>query len=56
MSPVEIEASQDDFVVIGKGLAAGDRIVVSGQYRLDEGSRVSESDPSKVAQAPGAQS
>ena len=53
MSPVEIEASQDDSVVIGKGLAAGDRIVVSGQYRLDEGSRVSESDPSKVAQAPG---
>lgn len=56
MSPVEIEASQDDSVVIGKGLAAGDRIVVSGQYRLDEGSRVSESDPSKVAQAPEAQS
>jgi hypothetical protein len=27
--------------VIDKGLAAGTRIVVAGQYRLDQGSRVS---------------
>ena len=35
--PVEIGQIQDDRTVIASGLAAGDRIVVAGQYRLTEG-------------------
>jgi multidrug efflux system membrane fusion protein len=53
LQPVQIGQIQDDRTVIDNGLSAGDRIVVSGQYRLTQGTRVSETDPAKIAQAQG---
>jgi multidrug efflux system membrane fusion protein len=38
--PVEVAAVQDGIAVIGKGLQPGEKIVVEGQYRLTNGSRV----------------
>ena len=37
---VEVTSMQDGIVVIGKGLAVGEKVVVDGQYRLTEGARV----------------
>ena len=42
MRKVRVVEVEDDRAVIDQGLAAGERIVVDGQYRLDNGSRVSE--------------
>ncbi len=42
---VEVAATQDGIVVISKGLAVGDKVVVDGQYRLTEGARVRVSNP-----------
>jgi len=42
---VEVAATQDGIAVISKGLAAGDKVVVEGQYRLTEGARVKISNP-----------
>ncbi|HYM73210.1 MAG TPA: efflux RND transporter periplasmic adaptor subunit [Stellaceae bacterium] len=38
--PVEVASTQDGIVVISKGLAVGDKVVVDGQYRLTEGAKV----------------
>jgi multidrug efflux system membrane fusion protein len=38
--PVEIASIQDGIAVVTKGLSPGERIVVDGQYRLTNGSRV----------------
>lgn len=38
--PVTVLARQDGIAVIGKGLAAGERVVVGGQYRLSDNARV----------------
>jgi len=37
---VEVTQSDQDIAVIGKGLATGERVVVDGQYRLEEGTKV----------------
>ena len=37
---VEVASMQDGLAVITKGLAAGEKVVVDGQYRLTEGARV----------------
>jgi multidrug efflux system membrane fusion protein len=37
---VEVAAVQDGLAVISKGLTAGERVVVAGQYRLTDGARV----------------
>jgi multidrug efflux system membrane fusion protein len=42
---VEVASTQDGIVVIGKGLAVGEKVVVEGQYRLTEGARVRVSNP-----------
>jgi membrane fusion protein, multidrug efflux system len=42
---VEVTSTQDGIVVIGKGLAVGEKVVVDGQYRLTEGARVRVSNP-----------
>ena len=47
---VEVAAIQDGIAVITKGLTAGDRVVVDGQFRLTDGARVN---PTAAAQ-PGA--
>jgi len=38
--PVEIAATQGGLAVVAKGLAAGERVIVDGQYRLSDGARV----------------
>ena len=42
--------------MVEKGLAAGERVVVDGQYRLDQGTKVSiETPPAQGQPAPPAQ-
>jgi multidrug efflux system membrane fusion protein len=43
--PIEVEATQDGIAVIAKGIAAGESIVVDGQYRLADGARVRVDQP-----------
>jgi multidrug efflux system membrane fusion protein len=43
---VEVAETEDNLAVIGRGLAAGEQIVVDGQYRLDQGAKVSILPPS----------
>ena len=43
--PVEVAAVQDGVAVITKGLKPGEKIVVEGQYRLTNGSRVRLTEP-----------
>ncbi|HTZ77098.1 MAG TPA: efflux RND transporter periplasmic adaptor subunit [Stellaceae bacterium] len=40
MRTVQVAQEEDGVAVIGKGLTAGERIVVDGQYRLDDGTKV----------------
>jgi multidrug efflux system membrane fusion protein len=42
---VEVDAIQDGIAVVTKGLSPGERVVVSGQYRLTQGVRVKVSGP-----------
>jgi multidrug efflux system membrane fusion protein len=37
---VEVASMQDGLAVVTQGIASGDKVVVDGQYRLSEGSRV----------------
>ncbi len=43
--PIEVGESDAKNVVVTKGISAGDKVVVAGQYRLQEGVLVSESAP-----------
>ena len=47
---VEVASIQDGIAVITKGLTAGEKVVVDGQYRLTEGARVNPT----AAASPGA--
>jgi multidrug efflux system membrane fusion protein len=52
---VVVAAAQDGRSVIEKGLNAGDRVVVDGQYRLTAGAKVAPSSQQQTAEsAPGA--
>jgi multidrug efflux system membrane fusion protein len=42
---VEVSEIENDTAAIGKGLAAGEMVVVDGQYGLDQGTRVSFEQP-----------
>jgi multidrug efflux system membrane fusion protein len=46
---VEVASIQDGIAVIDKGLAAGEKVVVDGQYRLTEGARVRVASPTPGA-------
>lgn len=52
--PVEVASIQDGVAVIGKGLSAGQRVVVDGQYKLKPGSTVAESARKGAPPASGA--
>jgi membrane fusion protein, multidrug efflux system len=39
--PIEATTVDNDIAIVTKGLAAGDEVVTNGQYRLQDGSRVS---------------
>jgi membrane fusion protein, multidrug efflux system len=44
-SSISVAATQEGIAVIDKGLKAGDRVVVDGQYRLTDGSKVKINGP-----------
>lgn len=48
MQPIQLIGTQDGLAVVSKGLSAGQRVVLDGQYKLKPGLKVAES------QAPGA--
>jgi membrane fusion protein, multidrug efflux system len=48
---VEVASIQDGIAVVTKGLTAGERVVVDGQYRLTEGARVNPSTAAPPAAA-----
>jgi membrane fusion protein, multidrug efflux system len=50
---VEVASIQDGIAVVTKGLAAGERVVVDGQYRLTNGARVNPAAPSAPAGTAG---
>jgi multidrug efflux system membrane fusion protein len=52
--PVTVVQIQDGTAVIGSGLAANERVVVDGQYRLKPGSKVAEVARGAAAAASGA--
>jgi multidrug efflux system membrane fusion protein len=45
---IDVAATQDGMAVIGKGLGPNQKIVVDGQYRLTNGSKVRTAAPSKA--------
>jgi multidrug efflux system membrane fusion protein len=49
---VEVASMQDGLAVVSKGIAGGDTVVVDGQYRLSEGSRVKVDNAPPAATAP----
>jgi multidrug efflux system membrane fusion protein len=51
--PIEVGAIQDDQTVISNGVKAGDRIVVTGQYGLTQGARITETNSAQTAQVQG---
>ncbi len=48
---VEVAAVQDGLAVVAKGIAAGETVVVDGQYRLTNGAKVKIDKPQKSAAA-----
>ena len=51
---VTVAQMQDDWALVSKGLSAGDTVVVEGQYRLEDGSKVRVEDGSQPASSSGA--
>jgi membrane fusion protein, multidrug efflux system len=49
---VEIAGMQDDIAIVDKGLAAGEKIVVDGQYRLSDGAHIKIDTTPSAAPAP----
>jgi len=47
--PISVARLQDGLAVVDKGLAAGDRVVVDGQYKLKPGAHVVEATPASTA-------
>jgi multidrug efflux system membrane fusion protein len=50
---VTVAETEDDLAAISKGLSAGEQIVVDGQYRLQQGTKVSILPPAQAAPANG---
>lgn len=52
--PVKVAQTEDNFALIDEGLQAGEKVVVDGQYKLQNGSKVVVSNPAGGGeQAPG---
>ncbi len=54
LRPVKLGQRQDEFVVVARGLDAGERVVVSGQIGVMPGGAVSVEEPSSVVSSPAA--
>jgi len=52
MRIVDVAEVEQDLAAIDKGLSVGDRIVVDGQYRLDQGTKVRSEAPATAAAEP----
>ncbi len=52
--PITVAQIQDGLAVIARGLGAGQRVVVAGQYKLKPGSVIAENTPPAAATPPGA--
>lgn len=50
---IEVEATQEGIAVIAKGIALGEKVVVDGQYRLSNGSRVRIDQPTATSAPAG---
>jgi multidrug efflux system membrane fusion protein len=50
---VQVVSTQDGLAVIGNGLAARDRVVVDGQYRLTDGAKISSTNPQQATRDHG---
>jgi membrane fusion protein, multidrug efflux system len=50
--PVEVGLTQDGFAVIDRGIAAGDHVIVDGQYRVTNGAKlkIDTQQPAAIAQ------
>ena len=51
---VTVVQMQDDWALVSKGLSEGDTVVVEGQYRLEDGSKVRVPDANQPAGSSGA--
>jgi multidrug efflux system membrane fusion protein len=51
MRDVTVAQTQNNVALIDKGLAAGEQVVVDGQYRLQSGSKIEPSNPDATAPA-----
>jgi len=51
--PVQIGETQNGITVVSSGVKAGDHLVVTGQYGLTEGARITEVNPAQSAQNQG---
>jgi multidrug efflux system membrane fusion protein len=51
--PVKTGEIQNGVTIILSGVKAGDRLVMTGQYGLTEGARITEADPAQIAQTQG---
>ena len=52
LTPVTVGQMQDDWALVAKGLTEGQEIVVDGQYRLEDGSKVSVREADHPAATP----
>lgn len=50
---VELIVTEDELAVVGKGLAAGDRVITEGQYKVRPGARVMQIEAPEPASAGG---
>jgi multidrug efflux system membrane fusion protein len=50
---VKVAATQDGRAIIADGLSAGDRVVVNGQYRRNDGAKITPSGPQQAGTAAG---
>jgi multidrug efflux system membrane fusion protein len=51
--PIQIAAIEGDKTVISSGVKSGQRVVVTGQYGLTQGARVTETKSTQAAQGQG---
>ncbi len=51
---VTVDSNQQGIAVVGKGVTAGEQVVTTGQYRLDDGTLVSVQQPASAAPAQSA--
>ena len=54
--PLRVTASQQGYSLVAAGLAEGDRVVVDGQYRLRNGSRIAETAKAQPISTPATKS